>query len=804
MLGGRRHTAAFVVVALNVACVGRSDGLDLDRPDGGRAADAGNPTDAGLFDDGGTASDAGLALTDGGTAEGPTVELGPDLVVDIDVADQVHATVSPDVVEIDWIVLESPDGSSIEPGHVTLFYRYETLPLPFDVRGSFRLRVVVTDALGGVAMDEVTVRVRGTVPTAPLPFALDDADFARDRASLVLLHDRATVTVLDIERGSAFDVDLIAPANAVAVDDDTGSLLAAGPGGIEQRSLSNGELTDLIPTPFSIGDVDANHGIAFVTPEGQGQRDVGVLNLGTAVLALTAGSWENGRAVAGPGGLWFYSVSQYVDRFDLTGGELMQVDFGFGGVQPCLQLWVGDAAAVDGCGVVRRVSANRADDMTYQRRLPDFAQGFAVSSVAFDPTGGRLGVGLGVYDVGYETAATLHFYSGSLLESVDHLVIPRAAQEHRYPRAIFFDASGERVIVLASPFSDLEGGAPGAATVHVLQAPPRHPPVEDLPVSFTTVGQELPWDVADVDHGAARFAVASRAPRQAALVDPATHEATVIDLPVAPTAISLAPDATRVAVGGDGDVFVFDTSDGSLVAHIPVATVVDELTFFGDRMLLVVGREWESLRFIDLVTGDVQLTTETTAPMRARLHPDGTRVYAAVHGGSPQWVRRYSIQGATLMQQAERQQETGDDLWLFRSTSAAVVASRAVLNVSDDVNDMNFIRNLESISGVLDVDEDPAHGRFLVVPARTDRTGSNIIDGVLLYPLPPTGAAPAYQGIADVLVDGAPTPVVARYAMFSGDGNTVHALVHPSSDVDDPYSHTASGTRWFLVDVATP
>ncbi|MBI1949532.1 MAG: hypothetical protein HYS27_27850 [Deltaproteobacteria bacterium] len=811
MLRGQRRSAIVVAAALTAACVGRSGDAPLDGPDGGGVEDAGNPTDAGepadagLVDDAGTvAPDAGMPAPDGGTAGGPSVEIGPDVVVDIDVSDQVRATVSPDVVQIDWIILESPNNSSFEPGQITLFSRYETLPLAFDVRGTFRLRVVVADALGRVATDEVTVRVRGFVNTAPLPFALDDADLARDRASLVLLHDRATVTVLDIDRGFAFDVDLTAPANAVAVDDYTGSLVAAGPSGIEQRSLSNGELTDITATPFSLGDVDARDGIAFVTAEGQGQRDVGVLELGTGVLVLAAGTSEYGRAVAGPGGRWFYSVSQNVDRFDLTGGELTEVDFGLGTVQPCLRLWVGPDAAVDGCGVVRTVSANRTVDLTYLRRLPDRALEFAVSAADFDPDGGRLVVGFGTYNVGIETAATLHIYSGSFLESMDYLEIPRAAQEERYPRFVFFDAGGDRIIVLAAPFSDLGGGAPGAATVHVLQAPPRHPPVEYFPVSFATVGQELPWDVADVDHGTGRFAVGSRAPRQAAMVDPVTHEATVVDLPVAPTTISLAPDGNRVAVGGDGDVFVLDSSDGSLVAHVPVATVVDDVTFFGDGMLLVGGRDWEALRFINLGTGDVQLTAETTAPIRARLHPGGTRVYAAAHGGSPEWVRRYVIQGEALVQQAQRQQYTGDDLWLFRSIPAAVVASRAVLNVSTDVNDMNFIRNLESISGVLDVDEDPGHGRFLVVPARTDRTGTDIVDGVLLFPLPPTAAAPIYQAVADVMVDGAPTPVVARYAMFSDDGNTVHALVHPASDVDDPYSHTAIGTRWFLVDVGTP
>jgi hypothetical protein len=156
----------------------------------------------------------------------------------------------------------------------------------------------------------------------------------------------------------------------------------------------------------------------------------------------------------------------------------------------------------------------------------------------------------------------------------------------------------------------------------------------------------LPHDLVDAVYSAALDAVVSVSslPGPALNVyDLATGQTRSIALATAPTAVSLAPDGLRAAVGHDAAVSVVTLAPpgGTMsVVRYPVTQPVGEVLFDGHGRVFSFGNQhfnWNAMHTLDLATGVDNPGTgfDVNGVPHAVLHPSGNRFYFANENVSP-------------------------------------------------------------------------------------------------------------------------------------------------------------------------
>ena len=80
----------------------------------------------------------------------------------------------------------------------------------------------------------------------------------------------------------------------------------------------------------------------------------------------------------------------------------------------------------------------------------------------------------------------------------------------------------------------------------------------------------------------ARIVMVSATPNRLHVFDPLTAVDVPVDLPLAPTSLSVGPDGLFAAVGHDGWVSYVDLSAGSLVKTMPVSTAAVDVVLAGN------------------------------------------------------------------------------------------------------------------------------------------------------------------------------------------------------------------------------
>lgn len=163
----------------------------------------------------------------------------------------------------------------------------------------------------------------------------------------------------------------------------------------------------------------------------------------------------------------------------------------------------------------------------------------------------------------------------------------------------------------------------------------------------------LTYRAADAEYSDAleRIIMVSASPNQLHLYDPVAHTEKIVDLVLAPTSVSVAPDGLTAAVGHDAWVTHVDLANGAVLKTYEVSADALDVVLGGNKYAYVFPRHDQSahIRSINLETGVETSHTGSTinAGTLAKLHPGGKAIYGADNGSSPSDIEKYSIVNGT-------------------------------------------------------------------------------------------------------------------------------------------------------------
>lgn len=238
------------------------------------------------------------------------------------------------------------------------------------------------------------------------------------------------------------------------------------------------------------------------------------------------------------------------------------------------------------------------------------------------------------------------------------------------------------------------GGAGGGIT-----------PEPNLPPLALSAQLPLPHDVIDAEFSRALNAVVmvTTYPEPLLVVrDATTGVVRQARLPKPPKALSISPDGQSAAVGHDALVSHFGLADLTLAPKmLNVSANVGDLVLDGRGRVHVfpASDQWVSVHSIDVATNTEQLRYGPRAGTRVRLHPNGSSVYGANNGLSPDDLEHYDISGGVGARLRDSPYH-GDhpicgNLWLSEDGNTIYTACGRAFRASLDANqDMRYAGTL--------------------------------------------------------------------------------------------------------------
>ena len=239
----------------------------------------------------------------------------------------------------------------------------------------------------------------------------------------------------------------------------------------------------------------------------------------------------------------------------------------------------------------------------------------------------------------------------------------------------------------------------GDYTIRLTASTPYNAVSDQLVVTATLPRQFLQYVLVDAEYSTAldRFVIVSDVPARLRLHNPATGTESVVTLPEAPVAISLAPNGLRAAVAHATKVSVVNLQTMQVEATHSVAAIADsifDVVFGADNRVHCFHKSFQfsPIQTVSLQNGNV---TEGTWPWvdgytRARLHPSGQSAY-----GSRGDFEHYDVTGAqveTLRTNGPYPQHAvGSELWFTLDGTSIISDTGNVFYAStNDMVDMSY------------------------------------------------------------------------------------------------------------------
>jgi len=224
----------------------------------------------------------------------------------------------------------------------------------------------------------------------------------------------------------------------------------------------------------------------------------------------------------------------------------------------------------------------------------------------------------------------------------------------------------------------------------------------------------LPHEVlrAEYSRGLDRIVMVDAASKALYVYDPVSAAESSVALPLPPQCLSVSPDGTHAVVGHDAWISYVDLVARSLVKTIPVSADVGDCVLAGNGWAYLFPRvdQWVALHSVLLSTG-----TDTTSPAllyagaRARLHPDGTRIYSITTELSPANIDRWDITGGAAAHAWASpywgNYSMGPNIWVSRDGALLLTASATAFRTSTtQTSDMVYGGTLEGLTLVEHLD----------------------------------------------------------------------------------------------------
>lgn len=365
-------------------------------------------------------------------------------------------------------------------------------------------------------------------------------------------------------------------------------------------------------------------------------------------------------------------------------------------------------------------------------------------------------------------------------------------------------AAGDSVAVVATVDSAIATAGRDTAATITVTADGEVPEIA-LPVLVAASGR-FPLGLTVLDHrvmdaeysaSAGLIVTVSTNPSQLNVLDLETGEVGHVALDLPPTCVSVQPDGGYAAVGHDGYISYVDLLHQTVVRTYGVTTDVLDVVLPGNGWVYAMPRrdQWESIRNIDLATGQEQSTGTIYAGALARLHPSGDYLYVATNGLSPDNVDKYDIRSgaATLLWGSPYWGDYpfGGIVWFSEDGTSMFARSGNVYRASDaQSEDMYYAGSLAGSGFVSWAADSRANDRVYVVSSGSP-TGLRVYDSAYL----------AFQGTVTLPTFWSPSGAVSStgYYVFPGQsGDRVYVLVQA-----DPAAGLANDWGLAALDAAT-
>jgi hypothetical protein len=311
-----------------------------------------------------------------------------------------------------------------------------------------------------------------------------------------------------------------------------------------------------------------------------------------------------------------------------------------------------------------------------------------------------------------------------------------------------------------------------AGFVLLLQPSPAAPHPSIAPLNHRVVDAEYSKSLDRI------VTVSTTPANQLHVVDPLTGGETAVDLPYAPTCVSVGPDGLFAAVGHDGWISYVDLSAMILAKMVPVSIPVGDVVLAGSgwaHVFPAYAQRWEPARSVSLESG-VEVEVEElsgVAPTAARLHPGGRAVY-----GDANEVRRYDAGGGPAAFLYTKGSRACGNLWISEDGFRIFGACGEVFRSSDiETEDMLYNGALGSIGHIEALSDSTAAEKVAAVPRSTSPYLSPNRDAeVWTYGYRFLNPESRIK-LPSFPANGQPYVSHGRFVFFSGDGIRFHVIV---------------------------
>jgi WD40 repeat protein len=283
-----------------------------------------------------------------------------------------------------------------------------------------------------------------------------------------------------------------------------------------------------------------------------------------------------------------------------------------------------------------------------------------------------------------------------------------------------------------------------------------------------------------------RIILVSANPNQLHIFNPNTAEDTVVELPRAPTSVSVGPEGLFAAVGHDALISYIDLQNARVLNMLDITVEVGQLALGGNGWIYAVPYrpQGEHIRAINITSNVEVLGPNISSDSKVRLHPDGNRIYSATSTGSiPADIDRFNFEDSVPVLVVNSRYhgnypECGD-LWFSADGSRIFTACGTVFTLSQiPKDDMIYNGTLAGLRLVAYMVHVPSTARIMGVSA-TDHTLAVWDDET--YTL-----VSAFQ-LPDMVINGQPVPVIGHSLFVDSAETHYYAIARTGENNGDAF-----------------
>lgn len=376
--------------------------------------------------------------------------------------------------------------------------------------------------------------------------------------------------------------------------------------------------------------------------------------------------------------------------------------------------------------------------------------------------------------------------SGSVLDQAFSLTFATQAWPPPTGGSVTWSLDGLDQGVASTPLQ-LSGLAPGTHTIAISLRDDSGVPIGvdssiAVEIQADTPGMiHLGTGIVDVEFDAVhgRLIMAIAEPPLLQRWDAATGGLTSLELPLAPTCVSIAPDGTTAVLGHDARVTLVDLGSMVISGSWGTTAVAGDIVHGGNGFAYVFPQVDQSvpIRAISLADGNETTSLYQTiyAGTRARLRPGSVVAYGADNGLSPSDIERYALNGSAprIVRNSpyHGQYSMGGNLWFDGTGARILTRSGNLFRCTDDAaTDMVYAGSLPLEGPLVWADHGGAgDGRYAVIPEQQDRTVVLVSGGYL--------STEEVHRLPLFPVHGGSVASHGRWIFLTADGNSAYAIV---------------------------